>query len=84
MNFHAQGTITEIKLQEIQSKAIGGKSRFETQIEIAVEEGGDGSATERFAGGPELIDQFALGQNVAIVASTSSGRHIQTITVVPE
>lgn len=84
MNFHASGTITSIKLQEIPSKARGGNSRFETWIEIQVAEGGDGSPLEEFAGNPELVDQFKVGEKVAIEATTSTGRHIGSIRPVLE
>ncbi len=84
MNFHASGTITGIKLQEIPSKAKGGASRFETWIEIRVDEGGDGSPLEEFAGDRDLIDQFMVGEKVAIEATSSSGRHIASIRQVPE
>lgn len=84
MNFHAQGTITQVRLQEIPSKARGGKSRFETWIEIQVSQGGDGSPSEKFAGGPELVNQFEVGQKVDIQATTSSGRHIGSITLLPD
>ena len=83
MNYTAQGTITKIYLQEIQSKVKGGKSRFETKIELAIMDvSSDANTQEIFAGPPELIDKYKVGQTIFVTATTSSGRHIESIKVI--
>lgn len=84
MNFSAQGTITKVYLQEIQNKAKGGESRYESHIEVKVERVDDILQFEKFAGKPELVDKYQVGQKVKIVATTSSGRHIDSIEVLEE
>ena len=83
-NFVLTGTISKIYLQEIPSKAKGGRSRQESRIEIQASAQDGTSIVDEFAGSIDLIQQYSLGQKVRIEATTSTGRHIKSMQLLPD
>lgn len=88
---YAIGTIVNIEPVEIPNKAKGKPSRMETRITLDVSEAQDSNGAPipadayddpTFAGDPDLINRFKIGEKVKIVCTSSTGRHIKEITKV--
>ncbi|HHG85140.1 MAG TPA: hypothetical protein ENJ82_10385 [Bacteroidetes bacterium] len=78
-NFEATGTVQKVWKQTIDSKVKGGRARYEARIVISLTS--DPEKTEDFGGDVAFLDQVKVGDAVHIVATTKTGRKIQSIQV---
>lgn len=80
--FEATGRVEKIYQHEIPNKARGGKPKYEARLILLVTDTGE-ERLETFGGGLEWIDKVKTGDYVKVIATTSTGRKIQTVEVLP-